>query len=233
MCDLTLLHGIELVPVVELEPSTFSASTRRSPTGSGREVPEEWNRYWQESLADSGVTGLRPLFPGSWHVPTTEFVDRFVLQRTLDRIIAGWGGIEALTDPEGDPVLNGGLALRIPHGEVLVEPACCVDLRNHTDWEQATRYRGSEWEMLWIGHPWMSVRFQEPWLILSEPGESDAPVARWAVDSEELSLTLSVAEAELARFAVPLARALAALGFQGEPGPIARKLAGLDSPDQT
>jgi hypothetical protein len=45
MAALTTLDGIELVPVIELEPATFSTRERPSPSGTFRDVPEEWNRY--------------------------------------------------------------------------------------------------------------------------------------------------------------------------------------------
>jgi hypothetical protein len=81
---LTPLEAVELVPSVELEPWTFATRERPLPAGSCRDVPGEWNRYWLDSLADSGVTGLTPLWPGSWHVPTAAFTDPTVLGRYLE-----------------------------------------------------------------------------------------------------------------------------------------------------
>jgi hypothetical protein len=90
-------------------------------------MPEEWDRYWSESLADAGVTGLRPLRPGSWHVPTCYLVHPTTLEKLLGAIMWDWGGLEALSDPDTVFVLDGGLALRCAT-EVLVEPTCCSDL---------------------------------------------------------------------------------------------------------
>ena len=42
MAALIAREGIELVPVVELDPGKFSTRERRLPSGSGREVPEEF-----------------------------------------------------------------------------------------------------------------------------------------------------------------------------------------------
>ena len=41
-------------------------------------------------------------------------------------------------------------------------------------------YRQAEWKMVWVRHPWMSVRFDADRLLFSEPHESDMPNARWA-----------------------------------------------------
>jgi hypothetical protein len=49
-------------------------------------MPEEWYRYWLESLADSGITGLTPIYRGSWHVPTREFTEAAHLGTVLELI---------------------------------------------------------------------------------------------------------------------------------------------------
>ena len=115
-------------------------------------MPEEWARYWSDSLADSGVVGLTPLRPGSWHVPVAGFATAVVLGRYLDAVVRGWGGPAALTDPDARPVLDGGLALRWG-GDMLVEPGCCGDLGNLSEWREAAAYRQPEWKMVWVRGP--------------------------------------------------------------------------------
>jgi hypothetical protein len=65
MSNLVVLEGIELIPVVELQPSNFATQTRTSPSRTYWEIPDEWQRYWDDSLADSGIIGLRPIQPGT------------------------------------------------------------------------------------------------------------------------------------------------------------------------
>src|SRR5262245_7545819 len=111
MSDLVVLERIELVPVVELEPSAYATRERPLPAWSGREEPAAWGRYWRASLADSGLVGLEPLGPGSWLVP----VRQLRCPDLLGRVLAprwGEGGLAgALADPDALPVLDGGLAL--------------------------------------------------------------------------------------------------------------------------
>ena len=228
MQRLLLLHDLELVPVIELAPSRFSSGTRPLPSGSRGEMPGEWGRYWSESLADSGITGLRSLRPGSWHVPTSHLVDAPTLEKILRAIMRDRGGLEALSDPDTVFVLDGGLALRCDT-EVLVEPTCCSDLGNLTDWREAAGYRGMEWTLLWIGHPWLSVRSEDGLLVLSGPHESDSPVGRWAVSPDELRRALTAAEAGLEDFARMLERALMSLGSGDRAEGLARRLTGLIS----
>ncbi len=129
MNDLTLFREIRLIPVLELEPWVFSTVERPRPSGSVLETPEGWARYWLDSLADSGITGLTPLRPGSWHVQVHQLGDPETLEKILRIHTRDVDGIEAPIDAEEIPTLSGGLAL-LSKGEVLIEPTCCSDLGN-------------------------------------------------------------------------------------------------------
>jgi hypothetical protein len=227
MSNLIVLDGIELIPVVELEPATFSTKSRNAPSNSSWEVPEAWFRYWSDSLADSGIRELRPVRHGSWHVPTVNFTATRNLQLFLEKTFQQWGGIESLSDPENRPVFYGGLALRCSASGVLIEPSCCSELETVNDWKEAAVYKGETWRDLWIGHPWLSVRYESPLLILSEPHESNTPSERWAVNPDELDQNTNDAKVELVRFANEVANLLPALGCPEDPIKMSRKLAGL------
>lgn len=228
MQDLITLPDVSLIPAVELEPDLFATQDRPLPFLSGRESDEDLLRYWLDSLADAGIRGLTPLRPDSWHVPTRQLTDPDVLQRVLAAVIEDWGGLEVLTDPGRNAVLEGGLAL-VSGGALLAEPTCCVDLGCVADWRKAAEYRGADWRMLWTGHPWLSVRFEGGALILSEPHESNEPAGRWAIRPDLLAQAVAVAEAELEDFARRLVEPLKALGVKEGTGEIARTLAGLNS----
>lgn len=137
------------------------------------------------------------------------------------------GGIEALSDPDCDPVLEGGLALRDAEGNVLIVPECCSDLGDVVNWKQAANLRSPKWEMLWIGHPWISVRFEAPWLVLSGTHESDSPTDRWGVCPDELHGVVKDAQRDLEHFAAQVATCLPSLGFYGDAGAMSQTLAGL------
>jgi len=228
MSNLVVLEHIELVPVLELEPFKFATQSRSSPTRTGPGAPEEWHRYWMDSLADSHLGRLRALRRGGWHVPVAEFEDSMVLRRFLDVVIRDWGGVESLSDPGEILPLNGGLALTCPDCDVLVEPQCCGDLGDAANWRTASGYRKIEWQMLWIGHPYVSVSYRSPWLILTDLHDSKHPEARWAVCPDELQRAAVAAEQELERFARQISPILISQGFKGDSNSMARKLAGLE-----
>ena len=110
---------------------------------------------------------------------------------------------------------------------MLVAPTCCSDLGNLSEWRDAAGYREPEWRMLWIGHPWLSIRYEGNLLVLSERHESDTPSGRWAVDAGVLDRAVDAAEVELERFSRRLEQVLTDLGSGDRARRLARSLAGL------
>src|SRR5262245_33157519 len=121
----------ELIPVLELEPTTYATQSHASADVSTIEDPAGWDAYWRASLADSGIMNLTPWRVGSWCVPLTEFSASHSLETVLKfelRDPSEW-------TPEQVGPLCGGYVLR--HDGVVMEPSCCGDLSNLRDWIQA------------------------------------------------------------------------------------------------
>ena len=119
MADLERLTDLELVPVVELP--AWSYSERPLPEGPSRNHREAWLRYWLECLADAGITGLRPIEPGSMHVAVNAFTDLGSLVQVVARLVEP----EALTSTDGPGALSGGFAITAG-GRALVARAAVV-----------------------------------------------------------------------------------------------------------
>lgn len=221
MADLERITELELVPVVEL--ASWSFSERPSPEGPSRANPDAWFRHWLDCLADFGITGLSPIQAGSMHVAVSEFIDLGKLAQVLARLVEA----EALSAPDGPGVLSGGFAV-VTEGRVLVEPSCCGDLGNWNDWQSAALCRKAEWEILWIGHPWLSIRSEGDDLIVSAPHESSEPVPTWILDRHLIAPALTRTRTELECFAQRLAQSLYASGNNiSDLTNVARALAGL------
>jgi hypothetical protein len=219
-----VLDGIELIPVLKFEPYNFGVDDRPMPSRPYKDMPEEWYRFWLESLADSGITGLMPVERGSWHVPTSEFTDPAVLRRVLEVIFRNLEEAGFSIDLECLP-LDGGLALRC-QSQVLIEPGCCADLGDVAGWRRAAGYRRAEWENVSNGHPWVSVRYDGPRLIISGPHQGEPPTPRWAVHPDQLQFAVVAAEVELDRFARQVTAAMPS-GFELDHHLMGQKLVGL------
>ena len=225
MSSIVELENVELIPVLKFEPFRFAVEGRSSPSGYYENMPEEWYRYWLESLADSGVTELMPVEKGSWHVPTREFTDSAVLGRVLEVIFQNLSERGLSIDLECLP-LDGGLALRC-QSQVLIEPGCCADLGDIAGWREAVGYKKGKWENVSNGHPWVSIRYDAPRLILSDPHNGEnSPTARWAVCPDQLRNAVLAAEVEQERFAGQITSAIPS-GYEVDPHLMGRKLAGL------
>ncbi|MBA4032830.1 MAG: hypothetical protein C0478_18330 [Planctomyces sp.] len=220
------LSRIQLIPVIELEPMAFSTRFHSMLTEANNKDPDELDHCWRVSLADSGVSGINPMFPGSWLVCTSD-VTSTKLANILRVIIDKRGGVSSLNNPRLKSVLSGGLALISDEQGILIEPTCCGDLGDIVNWKEAASYEGEEWKMLWIGHPWVSMKFQRPWLLLSDFHESSEPVERWAVMPHELMQAVNVAEAELIRFSKQIVPILLAWDYQGDAVDMSLRLVGL------
>ena len=83
--------------------------------------------------------------------------------------------------------------------------------------------------MLWIGHPFLSVKYQQPWLLLSDLHESNSPVERWSVKPGELKEAIINAESELLEFSKRIGSILDDWGYEGPTSQVSLMLAGLES----
>lgn len=181
-------------------------------------------------MADAGLNGISPIAEGSWHVATNQFSDS-QLEIFLDVVVAKWDGRTVLDDPELNPFLNGGLVLSTDDQGVIAEPTCCSDLSNIESWVQAASFKGDQWKSVWIGHPYPSMKYRAPDLIISELHESEAPVERWSVLPGELLAAVKTAETELHRFAKAIASILTDRGVQRDVHSLAKRMAGLTGDD--
>lgn len=216
------LDAFELVPVLEIEARGGALVLL---TGSRDENPDGWASYWTTAVAARGYTDVAAIEPGSWLVAVeTMSSDSLLILVT-----------EALTDSgftndlDTWSALFGGFMLRDRDGIVL-RPTCCGDLANLDAWEDAAAYREEAWTMLWIGHPWVSVRADGDRLLVSDYHEDDSTLsALWSIDRQALFCAIAEARAGLHRFALRLERAVAQACPDAPPKKVASILAGLAS----
>jgi hypothetical protein len=198
---LSRLDGLDLLPVLEFDPAEYRDPDREPPGVNTDADAAAYQRYWYDSLADAGIVGLNSLNESSY-VSIRDVIEATTLARLaatrIDRPYAR-PRIGEFVELDHLGPLGGGYVLR-SWGKIKAWPGCCSDLGNLSSWESARAYRGESWEMVWIGHPWISVRFDEGRLILSEPHESDEPVAQFSIDPKALALAIDSARVAIEQF---------------------------------
>lgn len=199
MSGIIQLRDVALEPVIELKPTSES---------------------------DAEMVELAPISPASLHVPTRQLTDLAILQDALLALAREQEGLTEFSGPIPNRVLNGGFAL-LSDGSVLLEPMCCSDLGNLDNWREAASCRATDWQMLWIGHPWVSVRFDRGLLMISDLHESEAPVAKYTVLPDDLEKAIGLAEAELEDFSRRLQAAVAPIVGPEIAPALSRRMAGL------
>ncbi|OJT24984.1 hypothetical protein BO221_11390 [Archangium sp. Cb G35] len=225
----TLSGELHLVPVVEFEPGSYARQERPRPGGSGEEVPRDWQHYWEQSLADSGLH-LEPLFSGSWFVPISRLTDPHVLRQMLR--------IKLETIDSAEPVELFDRVIAMSGGQVLFEgehvvltPRCCGDLSDLENWEAAAR---REPDGFWIGHPQVFASWEEPWLLLREEEPDRNGVHRaWHLSPHALAEAVLAARKEQEDFARRLIPLLSERFPPEMTHPLASVLSGLGMPEGT
>ena len=185
------------MPVVELEPGDYQAPDRSLPPEQV-DSREAWGAYWRDSLADSGIVGIDPLEPNTWNVALDQLSTEHL--RTICKVefpdLAPGPDLE-----DGLQALAGGFAL-VQNGVVRMTPGCCCGLAEFDDWQRLTATPPEDWEMLWIGHPWVSVRRRDARMEFSQFHEGEKELeAQFSVDLEDLVLAVAQVPEALAAFA--------------------------------
>ncbi|MBF7092487.1 hypothetical protein IUY40_13185 [Flavobacterium sp. ALJ2] len=141
---------MKLINVIEISPSTYSNNNYKSPNCTFLENQTAWYNYWKKCINDSNLTELEPIEKSSYFVDINTINDnslKIILQKALEEI-----DIENIDD-EILP-FNGGIILKI-NDQKFIEPNCCCDIGNLTEWLNILIAKKEEWHQLWIGHPWV------------------------------------------------------------------------------
>jgi hypothetical protein len=109
--------------------------------------------------------------------------------------------------------------------ECLLASQCCSDWNDVQDWQVAAQYRANQWQMLWIGHPWVMIRYVDGQLHISDYTEEAETIVhaagrvekrvphytpRYAVDAVVLAQCADQMQQEITAFEARLAQAWAA-----------------------
>jgi len=223
---------IRLVPVIEMLPEVYGNPDRSLPVDA---VGDAYQHYWSGSMADAGIEGLKPV--GLWHVPIEQLTSLQLLERIVhvnrfddDAELPG-GAFDRFLDPEERLIaFNGGYALSIDD-RIVCTPRCCADLANIEDWQMAADHRQADRVMVWIGHPWIEVRYEGGCLMFIDPSELEGRpewIGELSILPNELQQAIDQAKREVQGLYRRLLPVLESKAPPGQADRIARILTATD-----
>lgn len=150
------LPPLELIPVIEVEPFSFSKSKYTSPKVSCAEDPEGWERYKQRCYSDYGLVGMKSITTGAWLYQANTLSEKqlYIIYKNLfNRFFETPEHLkEMLSDMEEyAPLISGGFMVKGKEN-ILSLPGCCCGLESIHDWGSVLLEPENKSGEIWIGH---------------------------------------------------------------------------------
>lgn len=141
---------MKLINTIEVSPFDYAINEYKSPNGSSKDLPEEWDEFWKKCLSDKNIKNLESIKKGSFLVDITS-IKLFELEVIIKNELKD---IDLKDYEEQIGRICGGIAIKIGN-EFLIEPTCCGDIGNIQEWQSIFEDGNDNWQELWIGHPWV------------------------------------------------------------------------------
>ena len=143
---------LELIVMAEMNGWDYSDRALPDGLGSRLDAPDAWERYQRQCWADAGLGGINSVAPGSGLVDLVSLPDEGLRRLVAVELARGEVDVAVLAAADVEQHVSpiaGGLAVRV-EGAIVVEPGCCCDLGEITEWERAVD--APEWQDIWVGH---------------------------------------------------------------------------------
>jgi hypothetical protein len=154
-----------------------------------------YHRLWKKAFETVGLDSLEPIQQGSSHVAVSQLTDD-VLQhlQKATRHVSEHDRSEYMEWASGEMLLH--------NSDVILEPQCCSELASLAEWEDVAKYRESEWAMVWIGHPWIYMKYENGWLYFTDYTEDKADKATilYAIEPDKIAHAVTDARPETEAF---------------------------------
>jgi hypothetical protein len=177
---------MQLLNTIEISPYDFSEEEYDSPNGSSIELPEERNEFWKKCISDKKLGHLEAIQKGSYLVDLSTLRDDDLVEILKNELKE----VELSDFEEQVGKISGGIVLK-DNDVIYLEPSCCGDIGNITEWEKIVQNASSTWAQLWIGHPWVFYRKDDQFIEFSNYTESGPE------DFQENDILIRVSQSEL------------------------------------
>lgn len=146
---------MKLTPVIEFGPELFRKESRDFPSFElkGAAYNKAYREFWTAMLADWGIVDLKPYLEGSEFVAVSDINNQalgVLIDRALDAGEFAEAGLEDYVS-----TFCGGIVFE--DDSHAIEPSCCGDLSNFSEWQDLSVLPVGDVKEVWIGHPWIDV----------------------------------------------------------------------------
>ena len=150
---------------------------------------------WKEAMVKGGLESIEPIEVGTSYVAVSQLTDEI-----LQQFKQATKGISKATQREYMEWASGEVLLH--DGNIIFRPMCCSSFGALAEWKSVAAYQESEWAMVWIGHPWIYMKYEDGWLYFTdytEDGTNHVDVL-YAIEPEQIAQAVKMAEPETQAF---------------------------------
>lgn len=205
---------IELINTIEINPFDYSSADYEYPSSNSEDFLEERERFRKKCLSDKNLENLKAIKKGSDLVDINS-IKNFELKEILKKELSD---VDLDDYEEQVGIICGGIVLKAG-AEFLIEPSCCGDIGNLSEWEVIFVEPSHDWKQLWIGHPWVYYRMVKDEIEFSDYYEVNIDdVANvksiFMVSREELKNKIGVIRQEQNYFEIRIQNLLQEMGVK-------------------
>jgi hypothetical protein len=169
---------MRLINTIEINPYDFSTGEYESSV--------EKDQFWIKCISGKNLGRLKAIKKGSYLVDIGTINDD-----ELEEILKNELKDVELPDIEEQVgSISGGIVLE-ESDVIYIEPNCCGDIGDIKGWEDILEKKPTEWNQLWIGHPWVYCRNNNGIIEFSDYTESNPE------DFTNIKVLIGISEVEI------------------------------------
>jgi hypothetical protein len=177
---------MRLINTIEVNPYDFALQEYEYPTSGGKASDEERDQFWTKCISDKNLGRLKAIRPGSYLVDIST-INNAELEEILRNELED---VDLWDFDQQVGSMIGGIVLE-ERDVLYIEPSCCGNISNILEWADIPEKQSTEWNQLWIGHPWIYYRNNNGIIEFSDYTESNPE------DLKDIKVQIGVSQPDL------------------------------------
>ena len=205
---------LELINTIEINPFDYANFEYNYPKGSPEQVANDKHKFWKKCLSNKNIDSLESIRKGSYLVDVNS-IKNFELKEVLKNELKE---VELEDFEQQVGMICGGIVIKL-NNKFPIEPTCCGDIGNISEWEEVLENSNKDWSQLWIGHPWVFCRIENENIEFSKYYEKNIEeikkietVLKWPIS--DLKHKLNIIKKEQIKFEKKIQLALEEMGIK-------------------